>query len=66
MTSDFKQLWAEPDTPNRERKRMVAHIIEDVTLVKQPREGTTTIHVRFKVLLSTMVEGNLPRFGPTG
>ncbi|NNC09526.1 recombinase family protein, partial [Corallococcus exiguus] len=48
MTSDFKQLWAEPATPNRERKRMVAHILEDVTLVKLPREGTTTIHVRFK------------------
>lgn len=48
MTTDFKQLWADPATPNRERKRMLAHIIEDVTLIKLPAEGTTNIHVRFK------------------
>jgi hypothetical protein len=48
MTTDFKQLWADPDTPNRERKRMLAHIIEDATLIKRPAQGTTQIHVRFK------------------
>ena len=48
MTTDFKKLWADPDTPNRERKRLLAHIIEDVTLIKLPAEGTTKIHVRFK------------------
>jgi DNA invertase Pin-like site-specific DNA recombinase len=48
MTADFHKLWADRDTPNRERKRLVAHIIEDVTLVKLPAEGTTRVHVRFK------------------
>ena len=48
MTVDFKKLWADPDTPNRERKRLLAHVIEDVTLVKLPAEGTTKVHVRFK------------------
>lgn len=48
MTTDFKQLWADPATSNRERKRMLAHIIEDATLIKFPEEGTTKIHVRFK------------------
>jgi DNA invertase Pin-like site-specific DNA recombinase len=48
MTVDFKALWLDPDTPNRERKRLLAHIIEDVTLVKLPEEGTTMAHVRFK------------------
>ena len=48
MTVDFNKLWADPDTPNRERKRLLAHIIEDVTLVKLPEEGTTKIHLRFK------------------
>lgn len=48
MTADFKQLWADPGTPNRERKRMLDHIIEDATLVKLPDEGTTMVHVRFK------------------
>ncbi|WP_261335244.1 hypothetical protein [Rhizobium leguminosarum] len=27
---------------------MLAHIIEDVTLLKLPEEGTTKLHVRFK------------------
>ena len=48
MTIDFNKLWADPDTPNRERKRLLAHIIEDVTLIKMPVEGTIKIHVRFK------------------
>ena len=48
MTVDFHKLWTDPDTPNRERKRLIAHIIEDVTLVKLPAEGTTKAHVRFK------------------
>jgi DNA invertase Pin-like site-specific DNA recombinase len=48
MTTDFRKLWVDPDTPNRERKRLLAHIIEDTTLVKLPAEGATRIHVRFK------------------
>lgn len=48
MTVDFNKLWADPDTPDRERKRLLALIIEDVTLIKMPAEGTTKIHVRFK------------------
>ena len=37
-----------PRHSKRERKRLLAHIIEDVTLVKLPEEGTTKVHVRFK------------------
>jgi DNA invertase Pin-like site-specific DNA recombinase len=48
MTTDFQRLWTDSGTPNRERKRLLAHIIEDVTLIKLPAEGTTKIHVRFK------------------
>ena len=48
MTSDFEALWSDPSLPNRERKRLLAYIIEDVTLVKLAVEGTTRIHVRFK------------------
>lgn len=46
MTTDFRTLWRDPSLPNRER--LLAYIIEDVTLVKLPAEGTTRIHVRFK------------------
>jgi DNA invertase Pin-like site-specific DNA recombinase len=48
MTTDFKKLWNHPATPNRERKRLLAYIIEDATLIKLPAEGVTRIHVRFK------------------
>jgi hypothetical protein len=48
MTADFKKLWINPETPNRERKRLLAHIIEDVTLLKLPKRGTTKAHIRFK------------------
>ena len=48
MTTDFQKLWTDPGTPHRERKRLLAHIIEDVTLIKLPAEGITKIHVRFK------------------
>jgi DNA invertase Pin-like site-specific DNA recombinase len=48
MTTDFKALWRDQTLPNRERKRLLAYLIEDVTLVKVPAEGITRIHVRFK------------------
>jgi DNA invertase Pin-like site-specific DNA recombinase len=48
MTTDFERLWSDPSTPNRERKRMLAYVIEDATLVKLPQEGTTRVHVRFR------------------
>jgi hypothetical protein len=48
MTMDFKRLWSDPSTPNRERKRILAYLVEDVTLLKLPAERTTRIHVRFR------------------
>ncbi len=48
MTTDFTRLWSDPSTPNRERKRMLAYLVEDATLVKLPDDGTTKIHVRFR------------------
>ena len=48
MTTDFRRLWSDPSTPSRERKRMLAYLVEDVTLVKLPADGTTKIHVRFR------------------
>jgi DNA invertase Pin-like site-specific DNA recombinase len=48
MTTDFTRLWSDPSTPNRERKRLLAYLIEDATLVKLPADGTTKIHVRFR------------------
>jgi DNA invertase Pin-like site-specific DNA recombinase len=48
MTTDFKTLWHDRRLPNRERKRLLAHVIEDVTLVKISDAGLTRVHIRFK------------------
>ena len=34
LTTNFPRLWHDPGTPQRERKRMVHLLVEDVTLVK--------------------------------
>jgi DNA invertase Pin-like site-specific DNA recombinase len=43
LTSDFPALWSNPATPQRERKRMIRLLVEDVTLVK-----TDQIHARVR------------------
>jgi hypothetical protein len=45
LATDFPRLWQAPGTPDRERKRMVRLLLDDVTLVK----GTpVNVHVRFR------------------
>ena len=45
LSRDFPALWHNPKTPHRERKRMAALLIEDVTLIKN---GQLSVNVRFK------------------
>jgi hypothetical protein len=45
LATDVPRLWRDAATPDRERKRMLRLIVDDVTLVK----GTElTVHVRFR------------------
>lgn len=44
LATDFPALWANPDTPQRERKRMVRLLVEDVTLTK-----TDQIHAHIRL-----------------
>jgi DNA invertase Pin-like site-specific DNA recombinase len=53
LASDFPALWSDPRTPQRERKRMVRLLIEDVTL---SRDGAITAQVRFKGGQTTSLE----------
>jgi Recombinase zinc beta ribbon domain len=46
LATDFPRLWHDPRTPDRERKRMVRLLLEDVTLIKTA-EGLTA-HLRFR------------------
>jgi len=48
LTVDFKRIWNASETSSRERKRMLAYIIDDVTLVRISNEGITRCHVRFR------------------
>ena len=46
VVTDFPRLWHHPQTPDRERKRMVRLLVDDVTLVKTA--VGLTAHVRFR------------------
>ena len=56
LANDFPRLWNSPLTPQRERKRMVRLLIEDVTLCD---DEEVSVHVRFKG--GTVTSLNLPR-----
>jgi len=45
LATDFPRLWNDPKTPQRERKRMVRLLLEDVTLTKR---DAITVGVRFR------------------
>jgi len=45
LASDFPAVWRDPNTAQRERKRMLALVIEDVTLIKQ-RQITAAVRFR--------------------
>ncbi len=57
LTQDFPAIWNDPKTPNRERKRMVALLIEDVTLLKKEQ---IIIQSRFKGGGTTTLKLPLP------
>jgi DNA invertase Pin-like site-specific DNA recombinase len=45
LATDFPRLWRDPRTSDRDRKRMVRLLLEDVTLL---RADVITMHVRFQ------------------
>ncbi len=56
LATDFPAVWRDPKTSDRERKRMLALLIEDVTLTKQQQ---ITVAVRFRAGTTTTL--TLPR-----
>ena len=57
LVKDFPAIWNDPQTPQRERKRMVGLLIEDVTLI---RGDKITAHVRFRGGATTTLTLSLP------
>ena len=45
LTTDFPRVWNDPHTSDRDRKRLLRLMVEDVTLIKT---HDVTLHVRFR------------------
>jgi DNA invertase Pin-like site-specific DNA recombinase len=45
LSADFPRLWRDPNTPDRERKRMTRLLLEDVTVL---RSDMIVLQIRFK------------------
>jgi DNA invertase Pin-like site-specific DNA recombinase len=58
LATDFPALWRDPNTPDRERKRMIRLLLEDITLL---RGEHITLHIRFKGGASKTLTLPLPR-----
>ena len=58
LATDFARLWSDPNTADRERKRMARLLIEDVTLLKA---DALTAHVRFKGGATRTLSITLPK-----
>ena len=57
LTTDFPRLWKDPNTPDRDRKRMVRLLIEDITLT---RNECILIQVRFKGGTTAVLKAAIP------
>ena len=61
LANDFPHLWQDPRTPDRERKRMMRLLLEDVTLIKRDE---ILVHVRFKGGAARTISLPLPLSAP--
>ena len=58
LANDFSAIWQDDSLPNRDRKRIVRQLIEDVTILKDTK---LTCHIRFKGGTCTTLNLPLPR-----
>jgi len=57
LAMDFPRLWRDPNTPQRERKRLARLLLEDVTLIKKDQ---ILLHIRFPGGIARTLELPLP------
>jgi DNA invertase Pin-like site-specific DNA recombinase len=62
LATDLPQVWADPRTPMRERKRMLRLLLEDVTLFKG--EQTIRLQLRWKGGATSVLERPRPLGAP--
>lgn len=58
LSTDFPRVWKDPRTQPLERKRMLALLVEDVTLIKAAQ---ITMHVRFRGGRTTSLSVERPK-----
>jgi hypothetical protein len=58
LATDLPRLWNDPNTADRERKRMIRLLLEDVTLSKEEK---ITAHVRFRGGTTTTLTIPIPK-----
>jgi hypothetical protein len=58
LAAEFPRVWSNPRTASNDRKRMVALLIEDITLLKTEH---VTIHVRFRGGQTTTLTSARPK-----
>ena len=61
LAKDFQRVWNNPHTPNRERKRIVRLLLEDVTLVRREQ---ISVHIRFRGGMTQSLTLPLPESAP--
>src|SRR6266851_9827743 len=61
LVTDFPRLWRDPATPQRERKRMVRLLLEDVTLL---RTDEVVAQIRFRGGATQTIRLPLPLSAP--
>ncbi len=57
LATDFPRLWRDPNTPDRERKRLARLLLEDVTLIKKDQ---ILVHIRFPGGMTRTLEVPIP------
>src|SRR5947207_10125064 len=57
LATDFPRLWRDPNTPDRERKRLARLLLEDVTLIKK---NQILVHIRFPGGVTKTLELPIP------
>jgi hypothetical protein len=61
LAKDFQRVWSNPHTADRERKRIVRLLLEDVTLVRRQQ---IEVHIRFRGGVTQSLTLPLPQSAP--
>src|SRR5262249_27082542 len=61
LAKDFQRVWSDPHTPDRERKRIVRLLLEDVTLIRREQ---ISVHIRFRGGVTQSLTLPLPESAP--